>query len=229
MKIKGVMFDGYGTLFWGAIEVLLQVTDIIVEDHNLDMTPEEFLNLWDRYFFPLLSGDFITLREANRLSLERTFEALGVASDTQRHVDFQFDRWNQAPVYPEVKEILRRLDGVPRCIVSNADVENIEGVLKSNRLEFPMVVTSESARSYKPSPEIFLQALDLLRCKPEEALFVGDSQQDDIVGAKKMGIPVVWVNRSNVPLELSIPKPDYEIGDLRGLLDIVHGRAERRV
>jgi len=93
--------------------------------------------------------------------------------------------------------------------------------LDKNGLAFKYVMTSEIAKAYKPNPKIFLEALKLLRCNSKEVLFVGDSQQDDIVGAKNVGLSTVWVNRRKEKLEEGIPKPDYEIEDLTNLLGIL--------
>lgn len=57
-------------------------------------------------------------------------------------------------------------------------------------------VTSEDARSYKPRPEIFLRALELMDVKPEEVLHVGDSLSSDVAGAKRLGIKTCWLNRN---------------------------------
>ena len=84
-----------------------------------------------------------------------------------------------------------------------------------------MVVSSESARCYKPNTEIFFEALKHFDCKPEEALYVGDSQEDDIVGARSAGLKVAWLNREGVTRRETTPKPDYEIESLSDLMDIV--------
>lgn len=40
----------------------------------------------------------------------------------------------------------------------------------------------------KPHPEAFKYALEILRVKPEEALFIGDKIDDDYKGAEEAGI-----------------------------------------
>jgi putative hydrolase of the HAD superfamily len=82
-------------------------------------------------------------------------------------------------------------------------------------------VSSESARCYKPDPRIFHEALSELGVAPEEALYVGDSQDDDIVGAKRAGMQVAWINRTGQTLKPGVPQRDYEIHGLGELLDIV--------
>ncbi|MBI4201802.1 MAG: HAD family hydrolase, partial [Chloroflexi bacterium] len=62
--------------------------------------------------------------------------------------------------------------------------------------------------------------------KPEESLYVGDSQHDDVQGAKAVGMRAAWVNRNGVKLDPKYPAPDYEIKDLRELLAILEVRAD---
>jgi len=58
------------------------------------------------------------------------------------------------------------------------------------------IVTSEDVRSYKPRPEIFLRALELINVRPGEVLHIGDSLSSDIAGAKGLGISTCWLNRN---------------------------------
>ena len=47
---------------------------------------------------------------------------------------------------------------------------------------------SEMARSCKPDPAIFLQALAAVGVAPDRAMFVGDSVEADIVGGNRVGM-----------------------------------------
>jgi len=223
MMMKAVLFDGYGTLFNCSLEALVGISSAVVRAYNLPMSGEEFLTIWDRYFFPLLQTEpFILLREANRRSLEMALVELGIARDTYGYGHQFCDLLNVAPVYPEVHEVFARLDGVIRHgILSNADDENIAGALGTNDLRVEFVVTSEGVQSYKPAPRIFLHAIDRLGCRPEEVLYVGDSPEDDVVGAKGVGMRMAWVNRRRVPYRAGLPEPDYIVEDLRKVLEIL--------
>jgi HAD superfamily hydrolase (TIGR01549 family) len=58
-------------------------------------------------------------------------------------------------------------------------------------------VTSAEVGHDKPRPEIFLAALKKAAVKPEEALFVGDQYQIDIVGARGVGIKALLIDRND--------------------------------
>ncbi|MFH1510376.1 MAG: HAD-IA family hydrolase, partial [Candidatus Woesearchaeota archaeon] len=53
---------------------------------------------------------------------------------------------------------------------------------------FDVVVGFEDTGKHKPRPEPFVNALQKLKCKPAEVLYVGDWPERDIAGAKKAGM-----------------------------------------
>ena len=227
MKIQAVFFDGYGTLFEDAIARLRGFCAQIVREQGIGMTPEALYDVWDGAFQALTQGGaFVTLRAANRASLAGVFRDLGVDCDPGRYVDAIFEWFGQVSIYPDVGPTLAGLAGVMTGVVSNADADHLGAALERNSLRFPVVVSSESARCYKPEPGIFHEALETVGCRPETTLYVGDSQEDDIVGARRAGMPVAWLNRQGRALRPEIPKPDYEIASLREVLGIVKHSAD---
>lgn len=86
---------------------------------------------------------------------------------------------------------------------------------------FRFIILSQEVGVEKPDPGIFILAIQEAKCTPDEFLYVGDSQEDDIVGAKRAGVNVAWVNRRNDVRGPNIPIPDYEITTLSDLLKIL--------
>lgn len=78
------------------------------------------------------------------------------------------------------------------------------------------VVTSAEAGAQKPDPAIFEQALRLAECAPGEALHVGDTADEDLVGATAAGIPSMLVVRESggdvPPAEATVIHSLSEIG-----------------
>lgn len=82
-------------------------------------------------------------------------------------------------------------------VVSNWDV-SLHGVLRALELE-PLldgILTSAEAGVRKPAPAIFEQALELAGVRPEQAIHVGDSLDEDVAGARGAGIEPVLVCRN---------------------------------
>jgi HAD superfamily hydrolase (TIGR01549 family) len=79
------------------------------------------------------------------------------------------------------------------------------------------VLVSEEFGVAKPDPQIFREALRLAGVRPEEAIFVGDSAEFDMAGARAAGMPTVWVNRHQSPWTLPDPPPTRQIRTLAEL------------
>ena len=89
----------------------------------------------------------------------------------------------------------------------------------------------------KPDPEFFSAALRAVGVRPDEAVMVGDTYENDIEPAVALGMRTVWIlHRAEKEKKALIkvmnhksPSPDLtlaSIGDLRtdGLLSLMHGR-----
>lgn len=84
------------------------------------------------------------------------------------------------------------------------------------------IIVSEEVGVAKPDPQIFHIALNALAVVPGEALFVGDSPENDLRGAAQAGMPAIWVNRHGATLPADIPQPLAVVDGLRDLLAIIH-------
>lgn len=85
---------------------------------------------------------------------------------------------------------------------------------------FEFVVFSQDYGIEKPDPRIFQIAVEKAGCSEGELLHVGDSLEDDVLGAVNAGIRFVWLNRQRVRNHLGI-KINYEIPSLSELLEIL--------
>ena len=84
-----------------------------------------------------------------------------------------------------------------------------------------VIVTSEEVGVEKPNIKMFLTVLDKLKMSPDEVLYVGDSYERDMVGAKKCGMRTYWYNPEGKKIE-KINMVDKEFKDyamLRRLLE----------
>lgn len=116
-------------------------------------------------------------------------------------------------------ELLGELAGRYRLgLVSNFDhAPTAQAILARYGVHqrFDVTLISDDFGRRKPHPSIFHEALDRLSAAPSEALYVGDTPADDILGARAAGLDVAWVNRlGDDPPE---PAPTYTLRDLTDL------------
>jgi putative hydrolase of the HAD superfamily len=100
---------------------------------------------------------------------------------------------------PDTEAVLKTLQGkytlgiisnfaIPECVFKLLRISGIGDV-------FDVVVVSGAINKRKPSPEIFQSALKLLGVSASEAVFVGDTIDADIEGAKAVGMRAVYIER----------------------------------
>lgn len=85
---------------------------------------------------------------------------------------------------------------------------------------FNIVVVSEEVGWRKPSDHIFQDALNRLQIQACEAVYIGDSPNEDIKGAKQAGLKTVFVpSQFNKLIDLreSKQKPDHIAKDLTAI------------
>jgi 2-haloalkanoic acid dehalogenase type II len=157
------------------------------------------------------------------------FEELGLPGDAQRAHERLVELISAGRAFPEsrrvVETIARRL---PTALLSNADDDFLLPCLRRNALVFPVVISSETARAYKPHAAIFRELSSQMGLPAESILYVGDSRLADVIGAKHAGLQSAWVNRNATdgwrrPAEHEYD-PDYEVASLDGLLDVLRLR-----
>jgi len=102
--------------------------------------------------------------------------------------------WRLAPEWGQVLQACRRR-GLRIGLVSNWDIR-LRGLLAEFGLleVVDSVIISAEYGAEKPDPAIFRFALAELGCLPSEAVHVGDSWQEDVVGAQRAGLSAVWYN-----------------------------------
>jgi 2-haloalkanoic acid dehalogenase type II len=166
------------------------------------------------------------------------FEELGVQGDAQAAHERLVEMLGQAQAFPEARRVVETVSRrLPVAAMSNADDDFLYPCLARNGLVFPVVISSETAKAYKPHVTIFKALSESIGLTPDKTLYVGDSRLADVAGAKNAGMRVAWVNRfkssqggstrmgaedgtsTRPPVE-----PDYEIESLDGLLDVLELR-----
>ena len=218
---KAVIFDAYGTLLRN--DDLILVPRQIVADHGLSAPVDDVWRAWSELYFEATQiVPFRTLREIETHNLTRVLRQFAVGADAAKYVELFFQVTTKIELYPETREVLSALTPVRSAIVSNADQEHVAAWDFTLPVEF--ILISETVRAYKPHRVVFERALQQLDLAPHEVLHVGDSEVDDVKGAKEAGLSVAWVNRDGRRRRADVPAPDFEIRDLRQLTPLLRHR-----
>lgn len=93
------------------------------------------------------------------------------------------------------------LKGYTLGIISNTSVKRealIKSMLKHNIYHYfkTIVLSSDEGMCKKKCSEIFMTALKSINAKPYECLFVGNSFENDMIGATNIGMYTAFINNN---------------------------------
>ncbi len=92
--------------------------------------------------------------------------------------------------------ILGLISNIDRDITSMLDDLGLAALLQ-------VVVTSQDTGFNKPSPEIFQEAVRRAGIQAQEAIYVGDQYQVDVIGANRVGMKGILIDRGDYFTELA--------------------------
>jgi len=109
-------------------------------------------------------------------------------------------------LFEDVLKVLKTLkqQGLILGLLTNVN-EDMDAICRRLNLEpyLNFVVTSREVGADKPSPPIFLAALEHAGVDASEAVHVGDQYKMDVVGARGVGISPILIDRYNLYPEVT--------------------------
>ncbi len=209
MAINGIFFDLYGTLLvYGNMDVawsdwlnaLHEQLSLRGSTHSIESLAEACDQFYSKSEPTPLHPNLTVFEQRIQnlcfdLKLNPTPEditviANKVANAWQAHISLD----------PEAHHVLHTLHRSKKlALVSNFDhPPHVHSVLNTLGLtpHFDSVVISAEVGIKKPDPRIFDSALEQTRMKPEEVIYVGDTE-DDIIAARAAGLVPILIQREN--------------------------------
>ena len=216
MRYRALLMDFYGTLVEEDDAIIDRIVETIVDRSPVPVDRRRVLASWR--FGELCARShgaaFRTQRALELESLQHLLREFGVDLDAESLSAELFRYWVAPAPYPSSARLLESMS-VPVCLVSNIDSSDLAAAVGRLGWRFDHVVTSEDCRAYKPRPEPFQAALDVLGLRARDVLHVGDSLSSDVAGARALGIDCVWVNRRNRVLPPDFAsRPTCEVSDV---------------
>lgn len=207
MTINGIFFDLYGTLWvYGNMNAAwsdwLKTLHEQLRLHGLTLSIDSLAKTCDQFYSksePTPRQHNLTVfeqriqnlcfdLELNPASEEIKIIANKIANAWQKHISLD----------PEVHSVLHTLHRSKKlALVSNFDhPPHVHSVLSKLSLTpyFDSVVISAEVGIKKPDPRIFDAALEQTSINPEEAIYVGDTE-DDTKAARAAGIVPILIQR----------------------------------
>ena len=207
--------------------------DFTIARPGPDLGPEGYRRLAARFGFDLDPARYDDARRAAFATLtrhpeldhdqeiwvlftQRIIEGMGGSGDTYAAAVEMTRAWEHAQhfeLFDDVPATLAALRGrgLVLGLLSNTE-RDLELFVSHHGLEVDAVLTSLAHGKTKPHETIFRRMLELLHVAPGEAAMVGDTVDDDIEGARAVGMTAILLDR-----EGRYPDVDPRLDDLRGL------------
>lgn len=103
---------------------------------------------------------------------------------------------------------------IPECAHKLISLHGLKGLLN-------VVIISAEVNRRKPSSEIFSVALRALGVEAARSIFVGDTPDIDIRGAKAAGMKTILVERGNTRISRIEDEPDFRVSSLKEILRLL--------
>ena len=231
--IKAVFFDLDGTLCDSDTAWSISQRDMfqLLREHYPDISEEVLTKAWGtvhQKLFQQLDAGKIFMAEVRDSRFACLFKALDLPTDKVMEdlSGFFCSRYLASLRLYEDVTVLEELHAYHIGIVTNgahdehtdSQLSKVQHLGLSERIQSLTISGEIGIR--KPKIGIFKVACERASVLPTEALFVGDTIQNDIVGANRAGMTSVFIDRKS---DVLVPKtaderPDYSVPNLYDIL-----------
>jgi len=206
-KIKTLAFDAFAIFDPRAI--FKTVEDLFPEKAKQIIQVWQY-NQFSYQWLRLLGTRYKNFWDVTRDALDATFAQYGITAKPKEK-DAIMAKYNVIDVWPDVIPGLRQVkkQDIKICFLSNMTAKMLHQGIENARLDeyFDFVISTDERQTFKPSPKAYQMAVEKLRLRKEEILYVPFAGWD-MAGAKWFGYPTFWLNRSNSSPEMLDVEPD---------------------
>lgn len=173
--MKWVIFDAYGTLFNAGKFNIKMIAEEIADRYKVDS--RLVYDMWTSRYVEQENDarrGFRTITETNRESLSFVFDTFELKDNYEYYVQRMNDEWSNPKLIEGVSDLMGWLRK-QKCrigIVSNSDDITLTAAIKNSGLYIDDFISSEMAKAYKPSSDIFKYALKKWNCVPAQCIYV---------------------------------------------------------
>ena len=144
--------------------------------------------------------------DIHRMRLDELIRAFGLTGLSEIEKENFNKAWHRLTPWPDAVGGLSRLkEKFIISTLSNGNISLLTNMAKNAGLPWDVVLSAELAKRYKPDPEAYLTAVDLLGLEPEQVMMVA-THPSDLRAAARVGLRTAYVIR---PLERG-PNPSVD-------------------
>jgi len=213
---KALLFDVFGTVVdWRSS--IMRETRRAARGKGLSLDWGDFADAWRAGYRPAMDrvrrGElpWIKLDELHRVILDELVVRFRLRLSERAKRDLNA-AWHRLSPWPDAVRGLTRLKQ-RYCIgtLSNGNVALLVDMARHAGLPWDLILSAELFQRYKPDPQVYHGAAELLGLLPREVMLVA-AHKDDLAAARGCGLRTAFVMR---PLEHGPKKPPELAPDRR--------------
>jgi 2-haloacid dehalogenase len=222
--VKALIFDVFGTVVDWRGSVIREGEEF-GRKKNLDVDWAAFADEWRGRYAPSMDRvrrdelPWTNLDVLHRASLDELLEEFGIEGLTEEEIDHLNKVWHRLDPWPDSVAGLARLK--ERYVIStfsNGNVALLTNMAKRAELPWDLILSAELVKHYKPDPETYMMAPNLLDLRPDEVMLVA-AHPSDLRVAQTHGLRAAYVLRPlewgpEAEAEPADPSFDLVVGDL---------------
>jgi HAD superfamily hydrolase (TIGR01549 family) len=203
VTLRAVLFDVDFTLVRPGPELGPEGYVRVGRRHGLELDPDRYAEARERAVVSLQRDPDLRHDEEIWIAFtERIVRGMGGESEAAyrcaAEIEGAWERSENFSLYEDALPVLAELrsHGLKIGLVSNG-ARDLAEFVEHHGLDVDAAVGSRTHGKVKPDPTIFEAALSQLGVEAAETAMVGDSPEDDVEGARAVGIRAFLVDRDN--------------------------------
>ena len=213
--LKALTFDVFGTVAdWRS--TVIQEMEQLGQAKGIKADWARFADAWREGYISSIErvrrGElpWMNIDQLHRLMLDELLIKFGITGLNEAERDHLNRVWHRLRPWPDVIGGLERMRR--RYIVaalSNGNVALLVNMAKYAGLPWDCVLSAELAKYYKPAPEVYQVAADLLGLPPNQVMMVA-AHKRDLKGARAIGMKTAFIPR---PMEYGTQRKENTAGE----------------
>lgn len=208
-SVKALTFDVFGTVvdWYGSI---IREGQLLAANKGYDVDWAKFAVSWRAGYGPAMNkvrnGEmpWTKIDDIHRMILDDLVVEYNLTGMSEAELVHFNEAWHRLSPWPDTVSGLNKLKSkYVITTLSNGNVSLLTHMAKNGGLPWDAILSAELSGHYKPDPEAYLKAADLLSLAPEQVMMVA-THPGDLRAAARTGLKTAYVIR---PLERGPGRP----------------------
>jgi len=199
-NVKALTFDVFGTVVDWRGSIIRQGMAFGAE-RGITVDWARFADDWRSGYQPAMErvrrGElpWTNIDTLHRMRLDELLVQYGITNLSEADTDHLNRVWHRLTAWPDSVAGLTRLrTRYVLATLSNGNVALLTNMAKYAGLPWDCILSAELAKHYKPDPETYQTAADLLGLRPEQVMMVA-AHKGDLRAAQAVGLQTAFVPR----------------------------------